>query len=189
MTSEEGQQAAPDEYFTFAGDINAGTVQAIMATLSFASNKEPQPHVHVLFQSNGGVISDGIALYNYFRSLPLDLTLYNVGGVLSIATIVYLGAARRKVSTHATFMVHRSVVNAVGVTAGRLKVATKSLDLDDRRTENILRAHLTLTDDIWRDHEHYDVTFSAAEAIENGIAHEVAEFSPPRGAKLYHITG
>ena len=48
-------------------------------------------HVHLLFQSNGGTVGDGLCLYNFFRSLPISLTFYNTGSVASVAAIAYLG--------------------------------------------------------------------------------------------------
>jgi ATP-dependent protease ClpP protease subunit len=37
-------------------------------------------HLHLMFQTTGGDIGDGIALYNLFRALPITISLYNVGG-------------------------------------------------------------------------------------------------------------
>src|SRR5215217_2667776 len=53
-------------------------------------------HVHMLFQSNGGTVCDGVCLYNFFRSLPISLTLYNTGSVAPVAVVAYLGAHERK---------------------------------------------------------------------------------------------
>jgi ATP-dependent Clp protease protease subunit len=56
--------------------------------------------LHLLIQSSGGMVGDGISLYNFFRSLPLDLHVYNTGTVASIAAIAFLGAKRRYTSAN-----------------------------------------------------------------------------------------
>jgi ATP-dependent Clp protease, protease subunit len=59
-------------------------------------------------QTTGGNVQDGVCLYNYFRTLPVDLSVYNVGSISSAGVIAYLGAKNRKAATLATFMIHRS---------------------------------------------------------------------------------
>jgi ATP-dependent protease ClpP protease subunit len=79
-----------------------------------------------------------------FRSLPISFTLYNTGSVASVAVIAYLGAHERKVSTHATFMLHRAYANPQAATADRIQSIAKNLTLDDKRTKAIIRKHLNL---------------------------------------------
>lgn len=135
-------------------------------------------HLHLLFQSYGGVVGDGVCLYSVFRELPFDLTVYNSGAVQSIGTVAYLGAKKRKVSTHATLVIHRSTGASQPATAARLKAATESLVLDDERTEAILRQHTNLSPDQWKQVGH-DLWLSASQAVAVGLAHEIGEFAPP----------
>jgi ATP-dependent Clp protease protease subunit len=179
--------APTDEVFaTFCGMIDHAAVQRIFSGFATGMGLGVK-RIHLLFQSDGGVVGDGVCLYNYFRTLPIDLTLYNAGSVRSIATIAYLGAKGRKTSTHATFMIHRTATTPQSATATRLEAVTQSLSLDDRRTERILRDHLTLPVEMWAKLDHYELTFSAEEATKLGIAEEIAEFSPPVGARVYAL--
>ena len=181
------QPSLPNEVWaTFAGPIDQAAVQRILAGLATASLNKVT-HLHFLFQSFGGVVGDGICLHNVFHALPFDLTLYNAGSVQSIAVIAYLGAKKRKVSTHATFGIHRSTGGNQPATAAQLKAVAETLRLDDGRTEAILRRHLTLSDTEWQDLDHVDVHFSAPRAVEIGLADEIAEFAPPFGSQLYSI--
>ena len=124
-------------------------------------------------------------LYNFLRTLPVEVSLYNVGTVASAAALVYLGAKSRKVSATATFMLHRTQAAPAGVTAERLQALGKSVALDDERTETILRAHLKLPDDLWDVHKVADLWLSAEEAIKYGLATEIADFAPPKGTQLF----
>ncbi len=135
--------------------------------------------IHLLMHSTGGPIADGIALYTYFRALPIKVVTYNCGAVSSAATTVFLGAGHRVVSPHATFMVHKTIVPVPNMATGpRLQAAAGSVALDDIRTEAILREHITLTDEQWAVHGIADLTLSADESVKCGLAHRIGLFSP-----------
>lgn len=176
----------PDVYAIFAGSIDQSALQRIVNALSTASTSGVR-HVHLLFQSTGGGIGEGIALYNLFRALNFDLTLYNAGTVASIAVIAYLGAKHRKTSAHATFMIHRTQTTTEYANTETIKTLAESAILNDRRTEAILRDHIKMPADKWADFDHNDLHFSAEDAVKFGIAHEIGDFVPPGGAKLFSI--
>jgi ATP-dependent Clp protease protease subunit len=140
-----------------------------------------------MFQSHGGFIGDGIALYNFYRAFTTPLTLYNTGSVDSIAVIAFLGAKDRKVSKYATFMIHRSHRTMQAATAWQLEEAAASLRIDDARTEAILRAHITLDDTQWKALNYNDLTFNAEQAVEIGMADEIAEFVPPTSESIKYV--
>jgi ATP-dependent protease ClpP protease subunit len=87
----------PEVYAIFCGGIDQAMAQKIVNNLTAASVQKVK-HVHLLFQSAGGYVGDGVFLYNLFRSIPVELTLYNVGQISSAGVVAYLGAKRRKTS-------------------------------------------------------------------------------------------
>jgi ATP-dependent Clp protease protease subunit len=177
----------PQEVYAIFGDgINGESIKRISASCSFASQNNIN-HVHLLFQSTGGSVADGVCLYNIFKALPIDLTIYNCGSVLSIAAIAFLGASKRKTSARATFMIHRTTASPQSASAGRLHSIAESVILDDQRTEAILKSHLKLTPEEWTDLDNRELWFSSEEAIKAGLADEIGEFGPPKGSKLYTI--
>jgi hypothetical protein len=48
--------------------------------------------VDLLFEPSGGKVGDGVSLFNYFDSFPLELHIYNTGMVASVAVTSFLGA-------------------------------------------------------------------------------------------------
>lgn len=176
----------PEIYAVFCGPIEQATLARIMVGITTAIANSV-PRVHLLFQSSGGLVGDGVCLYNFFKSLTLPLTLYNVGAVSSIAALAYLGAEERKVSAHATFMLHRTHISPQAAGAERLQAIAKGVMLDDERTESILRARIKLSDDQWTEHRHQELWFSAQEAVDAGIATSIGDFAPPKGSRLYAV--
>jgi ATP-dependent Clp protease, protease subunit len=176
----------PEVYAMFCGPIDQTTVARIISGIHtvMANNV---PRLHLLFQSTGGLVGEGVCLYNLFKALTVPLTLYNVGPVSSVAALAYLGAQERKVSAHATFMLHRTHISPQAAGAERLQAIAKGVMLDDERTEAILRAHITLSDDQWTEHRHQELWFSAQEAVDAGMATSIGDFAPPKGSRLYAV--
>lgn len=173
-------------YAVFAGAIDQPTVQRIFAGVAGVTAGKIG-HVHLLWQSMGGNVADGICLYNFFRTLPVDLTLYNVGSVASAACIAYLGAKHRKTSAHATFMIHRTQSVPQIATAERLQALAHSVALDDERIEAILRGHMKLPEEKWAVHQATDLWLSAKEAVDSNLAQAIGEFAPPIGTQIYNL--
>lgn len=182
----QAPQLPKEVYGAFCSAINQDSVQRIIANFAIAMNGKVQK-VHLFFQSSGGTVGDGIALYNYFKALPLDLTIYNPGGVFSIATIAYLGAKKRKASAHAMFGLHRTTGPAVAVESDKLKTLAEAAAMDDQRTQAIIREHTKLPPAKWEQLNKGELFFPAAEAVEYGIADEIADFSPPVGTAIFNI--
>jgi len=170
----------------FCAGIDQGSIGRIFAAVATASQNDVK-HIHLLFQSLGGSVSDGIALYNFFKTASLDITLYNVGSVQSAAAIAYLGARKRKTSARATFVFHRVKGPAQAAVSSALKIITESVVLDDNRTESIMREHIQMPDEKWAVLNQGDLWFTAEDAVATEIAHEIAEFAPPVGGKIFNL--
>jgi ATP-dependent Clp protease protease subunit len=132
-------------------------------------------------------VNEGICLYNFFRTFPLDLTIYNAGNVGSIAAIAYLGVKTRKASANATFMIHRTYANTQAATSSRFETMAKSIRMDDERSEAIMREHLKLSPSQWAALDKDELYFTAKEALEVGFIQEIGDFAPPAGAHVYGI--
>jgi len=175
-------------YGVFAGPIEQASSQKIVSNLAGATQRGVK-HAHVLFQSSGGSVADGVFLYNLFRTLPIEITLYNGGQVCSAALIAYLGGRHRKTNAQATFMVHRSTVIPSRATSKTLRHIAQSLALDDARTEAIIKTHVRFPKKFWNDMQYHDIHLSAAEAIKYGIAEEIGDFAPPASSILWNLLG
>jgi ATP-dependent Clp protease protease subunit len=173
-------------YAIFCGGIEQATAQKLVNNLTIAIGGKVK-HVHVLFQSAGGFIGDGVFIYNLLRSVPIETSFYNVGTISSAALTAYLGATHRKVSSRATFMLHRSTQSPQPATSRNLRHVGKNLALDDERTESILRSHIHLPDELWTEMQYHDLHLSADEAVEYGIADEISDFGPPVGTQVFNL--
>src|SRR5471032_1069761 len=174
-------------WFTLSGDVNSDMVRRVFE----AAADMTEDHIetaHILIQSNGGYVSDGICLYNYLSRLPINIITYNAGAVASIAVILYLAGGQRYASETARFMVHKSHASAPhGARPDALRIIVEGLQADDARTEQILRAHVNFSDDHWKIHAYSDLHLTASEGLEVGMVDGVVDFVPPKGRRVTNI--
>jgi ATP-dependent protease ClpP protease subunit len=177
----------PVVYASFAGGIDQQSIGRIFMNFAAATQRGATT-VHLLFQSTGGTVGDGIALYNFWRGFPLELHIYNAGAVQSIGTLAYLAGRHRHVSAAGTFSMHKTGISTQpGTSASQIKAIHSSLLADDARTEAIVKANTQIPAKKWALHKFGDVTFNANEAVQFGIAHDISEFVVPPGNQIFNI--
>ncbi len=185
--SDDPVEHHANAYFTLSGDVNHDMVRRVFDAVSAMSEGRVDT-AHILLQSNGGYVSDGICLYNFLSNAPIEFVMYNCGAVASIAVVLFLAGKHRYASETARFMVHKSHATAApGSRPEALKIIVEGLQADDLRTEQILRQHVQLSADHWAVHAYSDLHLTAHEALAVGMIDAVAEFAPPKGALILNI--
>lgn len=185
--SAEASKPGAQAYFTLSGDVNSDMVHRVFEAVSVMT-EEGIATAHVLMQSNGGYVSDGLCLYNFLANAPVKFVMYNGGAVASIAVIVYLAGTRRYASETARFMVHKSHATATpGARPDALNIIVEGLRADDARTEAILRKHIELSPEQWAIHQYSDLHLNSRDARVAGMISDIADFAPPKGSRLRNI--
>jgi ATP-dependent Clp protease protease subunit len=185
--SEDKAQQEKTGWFTLSGDVNSDMVHRVFDAVA-AMTEDGIETAHVLVQSNGGYVSDGLCLYNFMASSPIKFVMYNGGAVASIAVILYLCGTERYCSETARFMVHKSHATASpGSRPDALNIIVEGLRADDARTESILRKKVELTPEQWSIHQYSDLHLNARDAKTAGLVNDIRDFAPPKGAILRNI--
>ncbi|WP_312519904.1 ATP-dependent Clp protease proteolytic subunit [Massilia sp.] len=185
--NEEMSVQEKEAWFTLSGDVNSDMVHRMFEAVA-AMTEDGIDTAHVLLQSNGGYVSDGLCLYNFMASSPIKFVMYNGGAVASIAVVLYLSGTRRYASETARFMIHKSHATASpGSRPDALNIIVEGLRADDARTESILRKEIELSPEQWNVHQYGDLHLTARDAKTAKMIHEVADFRPPKGAVLRNI--
>ena len=81
-------------YFGYTGLIEPSGVTRIASALNLATNAGCD-EVYLCMSSPGGLVSDGIYLYNHIRSLPIRVISHNTGSLGSIAVAAFVAAEPR----------------------------------------------------------------------------------------------
>lgn len=184
-----GAQANEEKeaWFTLSGDVNSDMVHRVFEAVA-GMTEDGVETAHILVQSNGGYVSDGLCLYNFLSKSPIKFVMYNGGAVASIAVTMYLAGTRRFCSETARFMIHKSHATASpGSRPDALNIIVEGLRADDARTESILRKHVELSPEQWAIHQYSDLHLNSRDAKIAGMVDDIVDFSPPKGAVLRNI--
>jgi ATP-dependent protease ClpP protease subunit len=178
----------PPQIVRFFAPVNPSTSVALIQAIDRARSKN-SANVTLLLSTHGGDSDQGIAIYNYLRSLPNKITVVNMGVVASIATIIYCGCQRRLSVPHALFSFHPNSFNIVNEQLGLQKLQEKinQLTTEYRCLAHILADASRLTFTEAESLLSQCVSLSPKEAVERGIAHEIMDYSIPANAELQAI--
>ena len=169
----------------FNAPINPETSSVLIAAMSSAVSQK-YDEIHFFLNTPGGMIADGIASYNFLRSLPVQIIIYNIGAVNSVGNAVYQAADKRICAETSSFMFHGVGidVNNIRLELKQLNEMTKSVQNDQDQISKIIveRTGLSLEDvnELFLNMEY----LKADEAFKRGITDEVRDIHLPEGLPI-----
>jgi ATP-dependent Clp protease protease subunit len=134
--------------------------------------------LYLFMNSVGGALDDGISLFGFMRSLPLEITTINTGLIASIAILPFMAGKKRIALPHSRFHFHDYEYNypaAHNLTRLEYVDHTRYLDSSRERTFEILKENTSFTDEDFKELKLLvePVIKDAAFAKAKGIVHEV----------------
>lgn len=175
-------------YGLFTAEINQNTVESLIQTLSKIS-QQGIPEVYLAFSTPGGMVADGINLYNFLLGAPFKLTIHNIGNVDSIGNAIFLAGDQRYACKHSTFMFHGVGIN-INHQVGRIekKQILEMLDgvnADQKRIGSIICEHTKISEKEVEGFFRETQTITAKLAHDRGVVHEIRKFSLPLGVPTF----
>jgi ATP-dependent Clp protease protease subunit len=168
--------AAEAHVYTFYAGVEADSVQACMAELGQWSRREPGSPITVIFNSPGGSVLDGLALFDYLRRLRASghhVTTVALGRAASMGAVLLQAGDRRVMGANAFLLIHE-VHNA---SAGKVSELEDGIEFTRRlqkRLQAILAERSSLTEaQIARRWARKEWWLDAEEAVGVGLADAV----------------
>jgi ATP-dependent Clp endopeptidase proteolytic subunit ClpP len=166
-------QASAHRIYTFYGGVNPQTISACMADLGVWSREAPGAPLTVIFNSPGGLVDDGLALFDYLlhlRSIGHHVTTIALGRAASMGGILLQAGDVRVMGPNAFLLIHEVSAG----TTGKLSKMTEDIEFWKRQEGKLLtilaeRAKMTVTQIKRRWHK-TDWWLDADQAIELGFA-------------------
>lgn len=162
--------------YTFYAAIDAESVQACIAELGLWSRRDPGAPFTIIFNSPGGSVHDGLALFDYIRQLRRlghHITTVALGRAASMGAILLQAGDRRVVGANAFVLVHE----VSHQTGGKVSEMADNVDFTRRlqgRLLDILAERSTLTArEILRRWTRKEWWLAADEAVGLGFADEI----------------
>ena len=96
------------------------------------TNQDEPLNVHI--HSQGGQVYDGLAIYNYLKSLPQQVNTISSGLVASIASVIFLAGDKetRKINNLDSFLIHLPSGGSWGNAQDLEKTATELRDIEEK---------------------------------------------------------
>lgn len=154
--------------------------------------KRKNDKLYLFMNSIGGALDDGISLFGFLRSLPIELTTINVGLIASIAIAPFLAGTKRIALPHSTFHFHDFEYNyAAAHNLTRLEYQDHTQILNSSRDVvfDLLKQNTSLSDSDLKELKLLEIPTikDAAFAKEKGIVHEVNFFPVPEEMNIFNI--
>ena len=169
---------------SFNADISQITAQVLLAAL-VARVSEGFDEVHLLMNTPGGDVSQGISLYNAIRALPVRVVTYNMGSVDSIGNVVFQAGDYRVCAHQSSFMFHGVITDLRGsLDLKQLQEQTRGIENGQSLIADVMVNRTS------RPRDEITALFSqmaflkADEAVESGVADEVRDIHLPRGLPI-----
>jgi ATP-dependent protease ClpP protease subunit len=180
---------APLVYVSFSAEIIPTTTESLIAVMTNCANKKVKA-VYLLLSTPGGMVMNGLNLYNVLKGMPFELTTHNVGNVDSVGNAVFLSGSKRYATATATFMFH-----GVGFSVGKgdrfeekdLHERLDGILNDQKRIGTVISRHTRLTEEeiagLFRQAQTKDANF----AVDKGIVDEIREVQIPAGVPIISL--
>lgn len=181
---------SPPTVLSFIAPINPQTGQGFRnATLGMIN--EGLKEVTILISSSGGSVDEGIALYEFIKSIPIKITFINISSIDSIALLIFLAAEERYARPDATFLFHDYTwtFNSKIMPRQQIKESILLLERGQQRVINALAERTKIKNGKIGDLDIFENTFilDANTAMENGIIHKITEAKVPAGHRMLNI--
>ncbi len=168
-----------DRIIIVAGPIESGMSALAMAQLLFLESEDPDKDIHMYINSPGGVVTDGLAIYDTMQYIKPDVCTYCMGQAASMASVLLASGAKGKryALPNARIMMHQPWGGFQGQ-ATDMEIQTREMLKTKQRLTEILAEHTgqdfqRLALDIER-----DFYLSAEEAATYGVVDGVLQRRP-----------
>ena len=142
----------------------------IIYALAQADERDVLMHLN----SPGGIVTEGLAIYNTLKNYQGNVTVRVEGMAASAASFVMLAANTVEIEPNAMVMIH----DAWGLTVGPAEDHRQSADVLDKMSDNIATIYAKKSGDSaehWRDLMKAETWYVGQEAVDAGLVDKTTE--------------
>lgn len=175
-------------YFYYYDVIDSNRVKMLMSLVGQVIGKEKCKSIYFLFASRGGEVDAGITLYNFFKSLPVEVIMHNIGVINSIANVIFMAGVKRYAAPHTSFLFHGAQSQLSGhFSIPQINEILDSLMKDHDKIAGIIQENSQITKKeikkLFAQGETKDVHF----ALKKGVIHKIEIPQVPQNARFITV--
>lgn len=163
-----------DRIIILADEVNRVTANLVVAQLLFLEAEDPDKDIMLYINSPGGVITDGMAIYDTMQYIKCDVSTICMGIAASMGSFLLAGGAKGKrfALPNAEIMIHQPLGGAQGQATDIAIQAEHIIKIKNRMNEMLAQNTGQPLEKIKNDVER-DYYMSAEEAKAYGLIDEV----------------
>ena len=163
-----------DRIIFLGEEVNEATANVIVAQLLHLANEDPDKDIQLYINSPGGVVYDGLAIYDTVQYIKPDVQTIGIGLQASMGAFLLSSGAKGKrfVLPNARVMIHQPSSGTQGKVTDQEISLREAMELKERLAKIIAGNTGQKLDKVKADMER-DYWMSADEALEYGVVDEV----------------
>lgn len=162
-----------DRTLYFFEEINNQTVCKAIRYLDEMEKESKTKEIDIILCTDGGLVYDGLALYDRIRTSACQINMTGVGMIASMGIIVYLAGDTRYSNENTRFMTHQCWDSIEGRTTD-VKIGAKELEIIENICTEIISQRTKQTPrEVSNDIKLGDKYYGTEEAKEKGYVHEI----------------
>ena len=163
-----------DRIIFIGEEVNEGTANVIVAQLLHLANEDLDKDIQLYINSPGGVVYDGLAIYDTMQYIKPDVQTIGIGLQASMGAFLLSSGAKGKrfVLPNARVMIHQPSSGTQGKVTDQEISLREAMELKERLAKIIAGNTGQKLDKVKADMER-DYWMSADEALEYGVVDEV----------------
>lgn len=158
------------------GEINTAMTYSLCQQLRYLQRDDPQGEITIFFNSPGGTVVDGLAIYDVMQAVSCPIHTVCLGLAASMASLLFIAGDTRELLPHASVMIHDPLIPyGVGGSALSVKASSDHLMRTRQISAEIIARHTGHSIEEVFAVTAQDTFFEATEAVEWGLADRVIE--------------
>mgnify|MGYP006071247021 FL=1 len=157
-------------------EVNSASAGVVVAQLLYLEGQDPEKDISLYINSPGGVITDGMAIYDTMQYIKCDVSTICLGMAASMGAFLLAAGAKGKrfALPNSEIMIHQPSGGAQGQATDISIHANHILRIKDRLNRILSERTGQLLEVVQRDTER-DNFMTAQEALEYGLIDKVIE--------------
>lgn len=161
--------------------IDAKSAEIAIKGLHLLSSASTEKPIHIILNSFGGCVYNGLAIYDAIRACPNFVTIEVKGAAMSIASIILQAGDHRILHPNSTIMIHDGYDSASDLIPKSIEAQAAYGKYIRKMFYGIYAARSTEKLSYWEKACAADTYYTPEQAIEVGLADEI--FTPPARPK------
>lgn len=145
------------------------------------------PNILVRINSYGGVVSEGLAIYNLLKSCGKSVETICDGFACSAASVIFCAGEKRTMPKSSLLLIHNAWTYGVEGDANDLRKVADDLEKITQPSVEVYKAVSNLSEDKIKELMNAETWITADEAKDWGFATEVKELEAKQSIETYYM--